>query len=59
MKKNQILEVIVEPQDLLKEKMQNIRGGGASGAVECTPKGMIACSPKGKIKGKEAVISAW
>ena len=58
MKKNQILEVIVEPQDLLKEKMQSIRGGSSPTDVKCSPEGIINCIPKGKIKGKSK-ITAW
>ena len=58
MKKNQILEVIVEPQDLLEEKMQSIRGGTAPADVKCSPTGEIRCRPKGKVGIKEQ-ISAW
>ncbi len=45
-KRNQILEVIVEPTDVLKSEMGQIRGGNA--AAGCTK-----CKKDGKIVIKE------
>ena len=56
-KQNQKLEVIVEPQDLLKDKMSLIKGGDASG-IKCKPKGSILCSPTGSVTARNG-ISAW
>ena len=59
MKTKQIIEFIVEPQDVLTDQLQSIKGGNSSStSIECNPKGRIACSPRGTIKNTVS-ISAW
>ena len=55
-KQIQELEVIVEPQDLLKDKMSLIKGGAASG-IKCKPTGTITCST-GAVTARND-ISVW
>lgn len=59
MKTKQSVELIVEPQDVLSDQLQAIKGGSSSStSIECNPKGRIACSPRGTIKNTVS-ISAW
>jgi len=59
--KNQVLETVVSPQDLLKEDMKSIKGGVRLNAgISCNPKGkvVIRCKKNGEVKEAKS-ISAW
>ena len=59
MKLRQSILFVVEPQDVLTEQLQSVKGGNtSSSSIKCTPEGIIVCRPKGKIKASES-ISAW
>lgn len=52
--KKSILEVVVEPQDILLEELRNIKGGIAPITSDCTD----GCN-SGKIVNGETIFTAW
>ncbi|WP_180335785.1 hypothetical protein [Labilibaculum filiforme] len=56
---NSLINILVEPIDILQEELKQIKGGNYSEPISCNPTGKAKCKKPGEDNSQTKYISVW